>query len=48
MIVRYEAEVETMAASLEEVHLGSETLDRERVRLNGMAYLNAARPLTTN
>ena len=44
-LARIDAEVDTMATSLEEVHLGSESLDRERVRLNGMAYLNAARPL---
>lgn len=46
-LARIDAEVDTMAASLEEVHLGSERVDRKRVRLNGMAYLNAARPLTT-
>ncbi|MEQ6887394.1 DUF6746 family protein [Halomonas sp. CS7] len=46
-LARIDAEVDTMATSLEEVHLGSESVDRERVRLNGMAYLNAARPLTT-
>ncbi|MDT8879366.1 DUF6746 family protein [Halomonas saccharevitans] len=45
-LARIDAEVDAMAVSLEEVHLGSESVDRERVRLNGMAYLNGARPLT--
>lgn len=38
-------EVETMAVTLEEVHLGSETGDFERVSSNGAAYLDAAQTL---
>ena len=43
---RIDQEVDAMAISLEEVHLGSETLDQERVSSNGEAYLEAAAPLT--
>jgi hypothetical protein len=39
------AEVETMAETLEEVHLGSETNDPERVQDNGATYLEAAQTL---
>ncbi|WP_083004211.1 DUF6746 family protein [Halomonas sp. GT] len=35
-------EVDTMAVLLEEVHLGSETLDHERVTSNGERYLEAS------
>ncbi|XKH59181.1 hypothetical protein LG290_10805 [Halomonas sediminis] len=38
-------EGESMAVSLEEVHLGSEMLDQERVVTNGADYLEAARTL---
>ncbi|WP_369412997.1 DUF6746 family protein [Halomonas alkalisoli] len=38
-------EVNTMAVTLEEVHLGSETGDFERVNSNGAAYLDAAQTL---
>jgi hypothetical protein len=38
-------EVDTMAALVEEVHLGSENMERDRVRENGKAYLEAIRPL---
>lgn len=34
-----------MAALVEEVHQGSESGERERVRDNGRAYLEAIRPL---
>ncbi|WP_369413774.1 DUF6746 family protein [Halomonas alkalisoli] len=34
-----------MAVPLEEVHLGSETGDFERVNSNGAAYLDAAQTL---
>ena len=43
---RIDQEVETMAVSLEEVHLGSETLDQERVATNAADYLEASAPLT--
>lgn len=42
---KIDAEVEAMAMSLEEVHLGSETLDQERVATNGADYLEAAQTL---
>lgn len=38
-------EVEAMAADLEEVHLGSETGDFERVQRHGEAYLEDAQTL---
>lgn len=38
-------EVADMAITLEEVHLGSETGDVERVRANGETYLGAAQTL---
>ncbi|WP_404376092.1 DUF6746 family protein [Vreelandella aquamarina] len=41
---RVDQEVESMAVSLEEVHLGSESLDQERVAINGADYLDAAAP----
>ncbi|MDN3523094.1 DUF6746 family protein [Halomonas ramblicola] len=44
-LARIDAEVEAMAVDLEEVHLGSESLDRERVHTHGSAYLEAAQPL---
>ena len=43
---RIDQEVDAMAISLEEVHLGSEALDQERVSSNGADYLEAAAPLT--
>ncbi|WP_027960745.1 DUF6746 family protein [Halomonas halodenitrificans] len=39
-------ELDTMAVDLEELHLGSETLEQERVRSHGSAYLEAAQILT--
>ncbi|MYL23391.1 DUF6746 family protein [Vreelandella massiliensis] len=42
---KIDAEVEAMAISLEEVHLGSETLDQARVTTNGADYLEAAQTL---
>ncbi|WP_346796621.1 DUF6746 family protein [Halomonas sp. Bachu 37] len=42
---KIDEEVDAMAVSLEEVHLGSETLDQERVATNGSDYLEAARTL---
>lgn len=44
-LARLDKEVDAMAASLEEVHLGSESADRERVRENGQAYLEAIHQL---
>ncbi|WP_104203284.1 DUF6746 family protein [Billgrantia saliphila] len=38
-------EVDTLAVNLEEVHLGSETGDFERVQSHGAAYLEAAQTL---
>lgn len=38
-------ETENMAITLEEVHLGSETNDAERVQENGVVYLQAAQTL---
>lgn len=38
-------EVDTMAVTLEEVHLGSETNDPARVQENGATYLEAAQTL---
>lgn len=38
-------ETDSMAVTLEEVHLGSETNDPERVQENGMVYLEAAQTL---
>ncbi|WP_411053853.1 DUF6746 family protein [Tritonibacter sp. SIMBA_163] len=35
-----------MAISLEEVHLGSDALDKARVSSNGADYSEAAAPLT--
>ncbi|TVP43139.1 MAG: hypothetical protein EA345_17505 [Halomonas sp.] len=42
---KIDEEVDAMAILLEEVHLGSETLDQERVLTNGHDYLNAAQTL---
>lgn len=42
---KIDAEVEAMAVTLEEVHLGSESLDQQRVAENGAEYLAAARTL---
>ncbi|WP_416138368.1 DUF6746 family protein [Halomonas sp. HK25] len=38
-------EVDTMADLVEEVHLGSESMERDRVRENGQTYLETIRPL---
>ncbi|MDI5891123.1 DUF6746 family protein [Halomonas rhizosphaerae] len=42
---KIEEDVEEMAEVLEEVHLGSETSNVERVRSNGEIYLESARTL---
>lgn len=42
---KIQEEVATIAETLEEVHLGSETGDFERVQSNGTAYLEAAQTL---
>ncbi|MBW6392795.1 MULTISPECIES: DUF6746 family protein [Halomonadaceae] len=42
---KIDAEVETMAVNLEEVHLGSETGEFERVQNHGSDYLEAAQTL---
>ncbi|CAM4100896.1 DUF6746 domain-containing protein [Vreelandella rituensis] len=44
-LLKIDEEVKSMAVSLEEVHLGSETLDQERVATNGVDYLEVARTL---
>lgn len=44
-LARIDEELDTMAVDLEEVHLGSETMDTERVRTHGSAYLEAAQTL---
>jgi hypothetical protein len=44
-MAKIDEELDTMAVDLEEVHLGSETTDRERVRSHGAAYLDAAHTL---
>lgn len=38
-------EIDSMAITLEEVHLGSETNDPERVQENGVIYIEAAQTL---
>ncbi|CAH1044683.1 DUF6746 family protein [Halomonas sp. TD01] len=43
---KVDEEVDAMAVLLEEVHLGSETLDQERVASNGERYLEASSLLT--
>lgn len=43
---KVDEEVDAMAVLLEEVHLGSETLDQERVADNGERYLEASSLLT--
>ncbi|MDY7116493.1 DUF6746 family protein [Halomonas sp. SSL-5] len=45
-LAKIDEELDTMAVDLEEVHLGSETLEHERVRTHGDAYLEAAQTLT--
>ncbi|PCF95505.1 DUF6746 family protein [Vreelandella nigrificans] len=42
---KIDEEVDAMAILLEEVHLGSETLDQARVLTNGQEYLSAAQTL---
>ncbi|MDR5899918.1 hypothetical protein QC823_13060 [Halomonas vilamensis] len=42
---KIDAEVDAMAVALEEVHLGSETLDQERVSTHGADYLDTAQTL---
>ena len=44
-LARIDEEVATMMDLVEEVHQGSENGERERVRDNGKAYLEAIRPL---
>jgi uncharacterized protein (DUF342 family) len=44
-LAKIDEELDTMSVDLEEVHLGSETADRERVRSHGAAYLEAAQTL---
>lgn len=44
-LAKIDEELDTMAVDLEEVHLGSETLEQERVRTHGAAYLEAAQTL---
>lgn len=44
---RIASSIETLQEQLEEVHLGSESLDTERVRSNGQLYLDGSKALTT-
>ncbi|MCL7941670.1 hypothetical protein M8009_15375 [Halomonas sp. ATCH28] len=44
-MAKIDEELDTMAVDLEEVHLGSESVDHERVRTHGTAYLEAAQTL---
>ncbi|MBS9405017.1 hypothetical protein KG088_15440 [Halomonas sp. TRM85114] len=44
-LAKIDEELDAMAVDLEEVHLGSETMDAERVHTHGSAYLEAARTL---
>ncbi|MGM0534883.1 MAG: DUF6746 family protein [Pseudomonadota bacterium] len=44
-LAKIDEAVDTMAVDLEEVHLGSESVDHERVRSNGATYLEAAQTL---
>ncbi|MFP4137965.1 MAG: DUF6746 family protein [Halomonas sp.] len=44
-MAKIDEELDTMAVDLEEVHLGSESLEEERVRTHGDAYLEAAQTL---
>ena len=44
-LAMFDAQLNTMAVDLEEVHLGSESVERERVRTHGEAYLEAAQTL---
>lgn len=44
-LAKIDEELDTMAVDLEEVHLGSESMDEERVRTHGSAYLEAAQTL---
>ncbi|RTQ99152.1 DUF6746 family protein [Halomonas nitroreducens] len=44
-LARIHEEVYQLEGTLEEVHLGSEAFDRERVRTNGEAYLEGMAPL---
>lgn len=44
-LAKIDEELDTMAVDLEEVHLGSETMEVERVRTHGSAYLEAAQTL---
>ncbi|MBN7795130.1 DUF6746 family protein [Parahaliea mediterranea] len=43
---RLDQELDDIAATLEEVHLGSEQLQGDRVRHNGLDYLKRSRQLT--
>ncbi len=44
-LAMFDAQLDTMAVDLEEVHLGSESVERERVRTHGEAYLEPAQTL---
>jgi len=44
-LARIDAALDSMAVDLEEVHLGSERVDRERVSVHGAAYLETAHTL---
>ncbi|WP_089711226.1 DUF6746 family protein [Halomonas daqiaonensis] len=44
-LAKFDEELDAMAVDLEEVHLGSESAERERVRNHGAAYLEAAQTL---
>lgn len=45
-LARLASSIETLQEQLEEVHLGSETMDTERVQTNGQRYLEGSRALT--
>lgn len=44
-LARIDETLDSLAVDLEEVHLGSERVDRERVSVHGAAYLEAAHTL---
>ncbi|MGJ7459087.1 DUF6746 family protein [Halomonas sp. RA08-2] len=44
-LARIDQEVNNMATLVEEVHLGSENMEQDRVRVNGLTYLETIRPL---
>lgn len=43
---RIQQDTESLAVTLEEIHLASESMDRSTVENQGPKYLNKARPLT--